>query len=149
MVMHRSVVVLGMALSHLFTLVISSASAGVPASSARPDSGTSNTTTPSGNRYVCMCAVLCLLYQQCTKLCSKLSRTAGSSSNALNNTANNNADSNASFYGPNNPNPFLQSNVPAAGAKFVSRVLEKGGLPGTHTYIHTCIHAYTYISEHK
>ena len=77
-----------------------------------------------------------------------MSRTAGS--NAMNNTLNGNGDNNASLYGPSNPNPFLQSNVPAAAAKFVSRVLEKGGLPGTflftyiHAYIKVYIHTYTY-----
>ena len=78
-------------------------------------------------------------------VCSKISRTGGS--NAANSTANNNGDSSASLYGPNNPNPFLQSNIPAAGAKFVSRVLEKGGLPGmhTHTYIHTYMSIHTYL----
>jgi hypothetical protein len=76
-------------------------------------------------------------FQQCTNFCSKLSRTAGN--NAMNNTLNSNGDSSASLYGPSNPNPFLQLNVPAAGAKFVSRVLEKGGLPGT--YVLTCMHS--------
>jgi len=84
----------GMALSHLFTLVVSFNPA-----IARSDHSSNNTVssniTSSGK----------LLRNNSTK------------------EGSNNNDSS------NNSSPFLNSNVPGAGARLVARVLEKGGLP--------------------
>lgn len=89
----------GMALSHLFTLVITSSSNGVPSTATSRGENTASSTSSA----------------------SKLSKA-----NSSNNAAAPFADTNASTL---SHNPFLQCNVPGAGAKFVARVLEKGGLP--------------------